>query len=101
MALLLAVAATPLLPASMPAAHASEAAAPVSVPAAASTAATPDAQPAAYPPAPKLTAKDYPTVKVVNSRVAVWLAAQLQLIVQLDFLLDLGNKGSIVLELSD
>ncbi|MBI3149122.1 MAG: cytochrome ubiquinol oxidase subunit I [Betaproteobacteria bacterium] len=38
------------------------------------------AQPAAsFPPAPKLTAADYPTVKGVNARVAVWLIAQLHL----------------------
>ncbi len=36
-------------------------------------------QAAAFPPAPKLTAGDYPTVKGVNSRVAVWLIAQLHL----------------------
>jgi hypothetical protein len=29
-----------------------------------------------YPPAPKLTASDYPQIKGVNSRVAVWLVAQ-------------------------
>ncbi len=32
-----------------------------------------------YLPAPKLTAADYPTIKGVNSRIAVWLAAQLHL----------------------
>ena len=32
-----------------------------------------------YPPAPKLSAADYPQVKGFNSRVAVWLAAQLHL----------------------
>ncbi len=34
---------------------------------------------ATYQPAPKLTAADYPTIKGVNSRIAVWLAAQLHL----------------------
>jgi cytochrome bd-type quinol oxidase subunit 1 len=33
----------------------------------------------AYPPAPKLTAADYPQVPGINSRIAVWLAAQLHL----------------------
>jgi len=32
-----------------------------------------------YPPAPKLTESDYPQIKGVNSRVAVWLVAQLHL----------------------
>jgi cytochrome bd-type quinol oxidase subunit 1 len=32
-----------------------------------------------YAPAPKLTAADYPTIAGVNSRVVVWLAAQLHL----------------------
>ncbi len=32
-----------------------------------------------FPPAPKLTAADYPTISGVNSRVAVWLIAQLHL----------------------
>lgn len=70
----------------MPAANASEAAAPASTAvqtavatAASNTAAVPDAKAAAYPPAPKLTASDYPTLKGVNSRVAVWLVAQLHL----------------------
>lgn len=70
----------------MPAANASEAAAPASAAvqtaaatAAANTAAVPDTKIAAYPPAPKLTASDYPTLKGVNSRVAVWLVAQLHL----------------------
>ena len=39
-----------------------------------STAAAP-----AHPPAPKLTAADYPRIAGVNSRVFVWLAAQLHL----------------------
>lgn len=34
---------------------------------------------AAFPPAPKLKAEDYPTIKGVNPRVAVWLIAQLHL----------------------
>ncbi|MCP4429865.1 MAG: hypothetical protein GY806_02695, partial [Gammaproteobacteria bacterium] len=37
------------------------------------------AQTSEYPPAPKLTASDYPQIKGVNSRVAVWLVAQLHL----------------------
>jgi cytochrome bd-type quinol oxidase subunit 1 len=32
-----------------------------------------------YPPAPKLTESDYPQIKGVNSRVTVWLVAQLHL----------------------
>jgi len=32
-----------------------------------------------YPPAPKLTAADYPTIKGVNSRIVVWIVAQLHL----------------------
>lgn len=70
----------------MPAANASETAAPAlaavqtaAATAAANTAAVPDTKIAAYPPAPKLTASDYPTLKGVNSRVAVWLVAQLHL----------------------
>ncbi|MFZ2524145.1 MAG: cytochrome ubiquinol oxidase subunit I [Candidatus Ferrigenium altingense] len=85
-AFLLAVIAVLMLPASMPAANASETAAPASAAvqtaaatAAANTAAVPDTKIAAYPPAPKLTASDYPTLKGVNSRVAVWLVAQLHL----------------------
>ncbi|MDP2694093.1 MAG: cytochrome ubiquinol oxidase subunit I [Gallionella sp.] len=83
-AFLLAVIAALMLPASMPAANASEAAAPASAgvqtaAATANTAAVPDTKAAAYPPAPKLTASDYPTLKGVNSRVAVWLVAQLHL----------------------
>ena len=71
-----------MLPAFMPAANASETAAPASVQTAvptANTAAVPDTKAAAYPPAPKLTTSDYPTIKGVNSRVAVWLVAQLHL----------------------
>jgi len=33
----------------------------------------------AYPPAPKLTAADYPTISGVNSRLVVWIVAQLHL----------------------
>jgi cytochrome bd-type quinol oxidase subunit 1 len=42
-------------------------------------AAAPDTKTATFPPAPKLTAADYPKIKGVNSRVAVWLVAQLHL----------------------
>lgn len=70
----------------MPAANASEVAAPASAAvqtaaatAASNSAAVLDTKAAAYPPAPKLTASDYPTLKGVNSRVAVWLVAQLHL----------------------
>ncbi len=38
-----------------------------------------EAEATTYPPAPKLTAADYPTIPGVNSRVTVWLAAQLHL----------------------
>jgi cytochrome bd-type quinol oxidase subunit 1 len=34
---------------------------------------------AAYPPAPKLTASDYPTIPGINSRMIVWIVAQLHL----------------------
>ncbi|MBT3533561.1 MAG: hypothetical protein HN478_06770, partial [Rhodospirillaceae bacterium] len=34
---------------------------------------------AAFAPAPKLTAADYPTIAGVNSRIAVWIFAQLHL----------------------
>jgi len=72
-----------MLPAFMPAASASEEAATVAkTPAttvAIEAAAIPDAKTATYPPAPKLTAADYPKIKGVNSRVAVWLVAQLHL----------------------
>ena len=47
---------------------------PLAVAADSSTAAAP-----AHPPAPKLTAADYPRIAGVNSRVFVWLAAQLHL----------------------
>ena len=59
----------------MPAAQASEQAVALSAPAQTAIATTV----AAYPPAPKLTAADYPKIKGVNSRVTVWLAAQLHL----------------------
>jgi cytochrome bd-type quinol oxidase subunit 1 len=84
----LAVFAMLVLPVSMPAANASETAAPISatapavaqtVPATANTAAIKDAKAITYPPAPKLTSADYPTIKGVNSRVTVWLVAQLHL----------------------
>ncbi len=86
-AFLLAVFAMFVLPVFVPAANASEAAAPAAAsapataaaPAAAKTAAAPDVNAVVYPPAPKLTEKDYPTIKGVNSRVAVWLIAQLHL----------------------
>ena len=76
-----------ILPVFMPAASASEAAAPAAAPApaaaapaaAAKTAAAPGIKAVTYPPAPKLTAADYPQIKGVNSRVAVWLVAQLHL----------------------
>jgi len=32
-----------------------------------------------YPPAPKLTAADYPTIKGINSRLFIWIVAQLHL----------------------
>ena len=38
-----------------------------------------DTEAPAYAPAPKLTAADYPSIPGVNSRVVVWLAAQLHL----------------------
>jgi cytochrome bd-type quinol oxidase subunit 1 len=38
-----------------------------------------DASGVTYPPAPKLTAADYPTFWGLNSRVVVWLVAQLHL----------------------
>ena len=39
----------------------------------------PDTKKATYPPAPKLTTADYPRITGVNSRVTVWLVAQLHL----------------------
>jgi len=79
-----------MLPAFTPAANASEAAASAAAPAEAASAAAPAAAAAkteAAPeaargvsiPVPKLTEADYPTIKGVNSRVAVWLVAQLHL----------------------
>ncbi len=38
-----------------------------------------DTQTPVYPPAPRLTESDYPQIKGVNGRVAVWLVAQLHL----------------------
>ena len=83
----MAVVAMFMLPAFTPVANASEAAAPAAAAPAAAEAAAPaaaaEAAPAAaavvYPPAPKLTEADYPTIKGVNARVAVWLVAQLHL----------------------
>lgn len=54
-------------------AMASEAAAP------AAEAATDAEAPPAFPPAPKLTAADYPTIAGFNSRIVVWIVAQLHL----------------------
>ncbi len=68
-----------------PASAADDAAKPAATAAAApaapagNTAADAAAAKPSFPPAPKLTAADYPTVKGVNSRVAVWLIAQLHL----------------------
>ena len=87
---MLAILAMFMLPDLMPAVHASEAtatessvaAAPASAAAAApasAAAAEPVANAITYPPAPKLTEADYPQIKGVNSRVAVWLVAQLHL----------------------
>ena len=89
-AFLLAIFAMFMLPAFTPAANASEAAASAAAPAEAASAAAPAAAAAkteAAPeaaggvsiPVPKLTEADYPTIKGVNSRVAVWLVAQLHL----------------------
>lgn len=44
-----------------------------------SAVASDDASGVTYPPAPKLTAADYPTFWGLNSRVVVWLVAQLHL----------------------
>jgi cytochrome bd-type quinol oxidase subunit 1 len=55
------------------AASAAEAAAPAAEGAEAEEAA------AAFPPAPKLTAADYPTIAGFNSRIVVWIVAQLHL----------------------
>ena len=61
-------------------AHAAAAASPaaVAVPAAGADA-TPVAKVATFPPAPKLTEADYPTIRGLNTRVVVWLVAQLHL----------------------
>ena len=83
---MLAIMAMFMLPDFIPAVNASEATATESTGASApASAATPDAAagPVAnaitFPPAPKLTEADYPQIKGVNSRVAVWLVAQLHL----------------------
>ncbi|MDP2760106.1 MAG: cytochrome ubiquinol oxidase subunit I [Sideroxyarcus sp.] len=83
---MLAIMAMFMLPDFIPAVNASEAMATESTGAAApASAATSDATagPVAnaitFPPAPKLTEADYPQIKGVNSRVAVWLVAQLHL----------------------
>lgn len=66
-----------VLPVFTPVANASEAVASAAAPATA--AAAPDATGGVSIPVPKLTEADYPTIKGVNSRVAVWLVAQLHL----------------------
>jgi len=67
----------------MPAANASERPAPFASTAvsdaATEVATVSDIKTTTYPPAPKLSAADYPRIKGVNSRVAVWLVAQLHL----------------------
>jgi cytochrome d ubiquinol oxidase subunit I len=84
-ALLLALFAIMLMPGILPGTDAgvvmaSEAAAPAEVAATADAAAPTDAAAvAAYPPAPKLTAADYPTIAGFNSRMVVWIVAQLHL----------------------
>ena len=70
---LLAVFATFLLPTFTPDVNASE------VVVAEAADASLDASGVTYPPAPKLTAADYPTFWGLNSRVVVWLVAQLHL----------------------
>jgi cytochrome d ubiquinol oxidase subunit I len=76
----LAVLAVLMLSAFMPAASASEEISPVTkTPATTVSAAASATITATFPPAPKLTASDYPKIKGVNSRVAVWLVAQLHL----------------------
>ncbi len=72
---LLAVFATFLLPAFTPDVNASE----VLVAEAEAADASLDAGGVTYPPAPKFTAADYPTFWGLNSRVVVWLVAQLHL----------------------
>ena len=69
-----------MLPAFTPAASASETAASAAV-VVADAAASVNAEAAGGVsiPVPQLTASDYPTIKGVNSRVAVWLVAQLHL----------------------
>ena len=72
-----------MLPACMPAASASEELVSVATTSATAVATeladVSETKSAIYPPAPKLTAADYPKIKGVNSRVTVWLAAQLHL----------------------
>jgi len=67
----------------MPAANASEGTIPFASTtvsdAAPEVAAASDIKTTTYPPAPKLSSADYPRIKGVNSRVAVWLVAQLHL----------------------
>jgi len=70
---LVAVFATVLLSTFAPDVNASEAVV------AESAVASDDASGVTYPPAPKLTAADYPTFWGLNSRVVVWLVAQLHL----------------------
>jgi len=72
-----------MLPGCIRAASASEGPAPytstlVSV-SATGLASVPDSKTESYPPAPKLTASDYPKINGVNSRVTVWLVAQMHL----------------------
>lgn len=55
------------------------AAASAAAPAAAKTDAAPEAKAEISVPVPKLTEADYPSIKGVNSRVMVWLVAQLHL----------------------
>jgi cytochrome d ubiquinol oxidase subunit I len=81
-ALLLALFAIMLMPGILPGvdtgvAMATEAAAPAAE--ATAEAATEGEETAAYPPAPKLTESDYPTIAGVNSRMVVWIVAQLHL----------------------
>ena len=70
--------ATPVPLAAQPAA-ASAVPGSATAPGAAEVPAAPAAKTVTYPPAPKLTAADYPTIPGVNSRVVVWLVAQLHL----------------------
>jgi len=77
---LLAVLAAPMLSDHMPVANATEEISTIAkTPATTVSEAAPDSEVATFPPAPKLTAADYPKIKGVNSRVTVWLVAQLHL----------------------